>query len=166
MRHHVDAALFEQRQVFISVRRVQRLASHNLWATAVHLQRPNGGHQHHAIWNQSAVTALDIKELLHANVSTKARFRNHKSILTNQLERHLVCHNRRIAVRNICKRAGVHQCGRALERLHQRRFDSVAHEHRKRSAYTKIISGDWLTFAIGAHDHAPETLAHISQPGS
>lgn len=42
------------------------------WSTAVHLQSTDGGHQHHHVGSQAWVAALNVEELLHANVSTEA----------------------------------------------------------------------------------------------
>lgn len=38
----------------------------------MHLQGSHSGHKHHCIGYKARVPALDVEELLHANVSTKA----------------------------------------------------------------------------------------------
>lgn len=43
-------------------------------SSSMHLQRPDSGHQHDHVRSQARVAALDVEELLHANVSTKASF--------------------------------------------------------------------------------------------
>lgn len=43
-------------------------------ASSVHLQRSDCGHQHHHVGSQAWVTALNVEELLHADVSAKASF--------------------------------------------------------------------------------------------
>lgn len=45
--------------------------------------------------------------------------------LAHQLERHPIGHHARVAVRDVCKRAAVHQRGGALQRLHRGRHQSV-----------------------------------------
>lgn len=46
------------------------------WSSSVHLQRSDSGHQHHHVGSQARVAALDVEELLHANVSAKASLRH------------------------------------------------------------------------------------------
>lgn len=46
------------------------------WSSSVHLQRSDSGHQHHHVGSQARVAALDVEELLHADVSAKARLRH------------------------------------------------------------------------------------------
>lgn len=43
---------------------------------SVHLQSTHGCHQHHYVRHQTRCSTLDVEELLHANVSTKAGFRD------------------------------------------------------------------------------------------
>jgi hypothetical protein len=68
----------------------QRGSRVDLWTTAVRFQSANARHQHNAIRLQVRVTALYIKELLHANVSAEARFSHNETILSYQLQRDLV----------------------------------------------------------------------------
>lgn len=44
----------------------------NRWSSSVHLQGSDSGHQHHHVRSQAWVAALDVEELLHADVSTEA----------------------------------------------------------------------------------------------
>lgn len=43
----------------------------NRGSSSVHLQCPDGSHQHHHVGSQARVAALDVEELLHANVGAK-----------------------------------------------------------------------------------------------
>ena len=51
----VGAALLEQFEVLFGIGGMQRLSGHHLGTAAVHLQRADGGHQHHAVGSQTAV---------------------------------------------------------------------------------------------------------------
>lgn len=44
----------------------------NRGSSSVHLQCPDSGHQHNHVGSQARVATLDVEELLHANVGTKA----------------------------------------------------------------------------------------------
>lgn len=55
------------------------------WTSAMHLECSHGCHQNYSIWHQARVTTLDIEELLHANVSTKASLSDNNSITSNKL---------------------------------------------------------------------------------
>lgn len=53
-----------------------KLKQTHLWSSSVHLQGSNSRHQHHHVGPQARVATLDVEELLHANVSTKASLRH------------------------------------------------------------------------------------------
>ena len=65
----------QQVQVLLGVGRVERLAGDHLRAAAVHLERAHGGHHHHHVRDQPGVAALDVEELLHADVGAEAATR-------------------------------------------------------------------------------------------
>ena len=44
----------------------------DLGATAVQLERANARHKHHTVGHKLRVAALDVEELLHANIGAKA----------------------------------------------------------------------------------------------
>jgi hypothetical protein len=46
----------------------------------VHLERTNSGHQHSGSGTQARLAALDVEELLTANIGAKTSFRDHKSV--------------------------------------------------------------------------------------
>ncbi len=138
---------------------------HHLRTAAVHLQRANGGHQHHAIGLQPAVAALDVAKLFQAHVGAEAGLGQHVAIGTNQLQRDLIGDNRRIAVRDIGERSGMHERGRALDGLHQIGHDGVLHQDRERAADADIVGGDRLAGFVAADHHAAQPVAHIVQIG-
>ncbi len=111
------------------------------------------------------VAALDVEELFHADVGAEAGFGEHVAIRTNQLERDLVGHDGRIAVRDIRKRAGVNERGRAFERLHQVGLNRVLHQHGQRAAGADIVRRDRLAGLARADDHRAQFLAHVRKAG-
>ncbi len=131
----------------------------------MHLQRADGGHQHHAIRRQAAIAALDVAELLHAHVRAETGFGEHVTIRPDELQRDLIRDDRRIAVRDIGERSGMHERRRALDGLHQIGHDGVLHQDRQRAADAEIVGGDRLARAAGADHHAAQAFAHIGQAG-
>lgn len=53
-------------------RLLRKKKKNHRWSSSVHLQGSDSGHQHHHVGSQAWVAALDVEELLHANVSTKS----------------------------------------------------------------------------------------------
>ena len=114
MLQQVRQARFQRLQVFLV-----QVGNRN---AAVILQRAHRGNNNHGIGLQAAQAALDVQELLSAQVSAKSSFRYR---VIAQSQRHARCHNGIAAVRNIREGAAMHECGRSFKRLHQVRLDSV-----------------------------------------
>ena len=87
---------------------------------AVHLQGADGGDQDHGIRDQAGVAALDVEELLGAQVGGEAGFGHH---VVGQLEAQLGGLHRVAAVGDVGEGTAVDDGGRVLEGLHQ-----VGHE--------------------------------------
>ena len=109
--------------------------------------------------------AFDVEEFLHADVGAEAGFGEHVSVGAHQLERDLVGDDGRISVSDIGERSGMHERGSAFERLHQVGQDGVLHQNGESAAYAQIVGGDGIAGAIGADNHAAQTVAHIGEIG-
>ena len=57
----ISHARFQQRNIFLGIRLVQRASSYDARSAAVHLQGADGSHQHHAVGEQTRITALDVE---------------------------------------------------------------------------------------------------------
>ncbi len=64
-------------------------------------------------------------------------------------------------MRNVRKRAAVHKCGRALERLHEVRLERVLQQRRHRALRLQIAGGHGLAVVGVAHDDARELRLQI-----
>ncbi len=82
----------------------------------MHLQRADGGDQHHGVGLEPGHAALDVEELLGAEVGAEAGFRHH---IIGELERRGGGEHRVAAMRDIGEGAAMDEGGRALQRLHQ-----------------------------------------------
>ena len=83
--------------------------------TAMHLQPLGGGNDDHQTRLQPGLTALDIKELFGAQVSTEARLRHHIVTIGH---RHLCGHHAGTAMRDIRERTSMDKGRRLFCGLH------------------------------------------------
>jgi hypothetical protein len=87
-----------------------------LLRAAVHLERADGGDEHRGLGLDAPESALDVEELLGAQVGPEAGL-GHDDVADG--ERGAGGEDRVAAVRDVAERPGVHEGGPALERLHQ-----------------------------------------------
>ena len=83
---------------------------------AVHLERADGGDQHHAVGREAGLAALDVEEFLAAEVGAEAGFRHD---VVGELERGRGREHRVAAMRDVGEGAAVDEGRRAFQRLHQ-----------------------------------------------
>ena len=105
-------------------------AERALVGAALHLERPHGRDQHRRLGIESADAALDVEELLGAEVRTEARFGDDD---VAEREAGARREDAVAAVRDVAERTGVHDRRAALERLHEIRSDRVLEQHRHRA---------------------------------
>ena len=83
---------------------------------AVHLERADGGDQHRAVRRDAGLAALDVHELLGAEIGAEAGFGDH---VIGEFERGRRRQHRIAAMRDIGERPAMDEGGRAFQRLHQ-----------------------------------------------
>ena len=93
---------------------------------AMHLQRADGGDQHRAVRRDAGLAALDVEELLAAEVGAEAGFGHD---VVGELERGRRRQHRIAAMRDVGERAAVDEGGRAFQRLHQVRRQRLLQQH-------------------------------------
>ena len=93
--------------------------------SAVQLERTNGCNQNHRIRIQTGRAALDIEELLRAQVKTEPRFGDGP---VGEVHRHPGCEYAVATVRDIGERSAVHEDGGTVQRLHQVGMHGVAQQ--------------------------------------
>ena len=126
-------------EVFGEQPRIERLAGDNPVASAVRLERADGGDQHRGVRSQTARAAFDVEEFLGAEISAKARLRNEH---VGHAQADLVGDDRGVAVRDVAERPCVHQRGGVFERLHQVRLNGVPHDDRHGAGHANLLGGD------------------------
>ena len=123
---------------------------------AMHLERADGRHQHDGIGLQTGLAALDVDELLAAQVGAEARLGHH---VVGELQRRRRGQHRVAAVRDVGERPAMDEGGRALQRLHQVGRQRVLQQHRHRPVRLEVGRAHRLTVAgIGDDDVAQPRL--------
>ena len=97
---------------------------------AVVLQRAHGRHDHRHVGPQAGLAALDVDELLRAQVGAEAGLGDHD---VGQPQAGPGGHHRVAAVGDVGERAAVHEGRRALEGLHEVGRERVAQQRGHRA---------------------------------
>jgi hypothetical protein len=104
--------------------------------------------------------ALDVEELLGAKVGPEACLGDDD---VAECQRGARGHHRVAAMRDVAERAGVDECGTALQRLHQVGAHGILEEHRHRTGGLEVARADGLRSAPagGADDDPTEPLLEV-----
>ena len=121
-------------------------------------QRARRADEHRGDRAQARLAALDVDELLGAQVGAEAGFRDD---VVGELERRLRRDDGVAAVRDVRERAAVHERRRLLERLHEVRLERFLHEHRHRALRVQRLGTNRLVVARVADDDLFEPVAHV-----
>jgi hypothetical protein len=109
-----------------------------------------------SIGREAGLAALDVDELLAAQVGAEARFGHH---VVGELQRRGRGQHRVAAMRDVGERPAMDESGRALERLHQVGRQRVLQEHRHRPVRLELGRAHRLTLAgVGDDDVAQPRL--------
>ena len=103
----------------------------------MHLERAHRRDDDHGIGRDSREAALDVKELLRAEVGAEARLR-HDNV--GELQGEFRRHDAVAAVRDVRKGTAVDEDGRAFERLHDIGLDGILEEKRQRARRAQLVS--------------------------
>ena len=127
---------------------------------AVHLQRANGGDDDRCGRRQARLAALDVEELLGAEIGTEAGFGHD---VVDELQRGLGRQHRVAAVRDVGERSAVDEYGVVLQRLHQIGHQRVLEEDGHGAIALQLLGGDRLPLAGVADDDVADALLEILQ---
>ena len=122
---------------------------------AVIFQRPDGGHDHHRGGLQPHHAALDVHELLSAQVGSEAGFGDH---IVCALEGHTGGGDGVAAVGDVGEGSAVDEGGRPLQCLDQVGLQGVLQQGGHGALRLQVVGGDGLTVVCIRHNH-------FSQPG-
>ncbi len=132
----IGEALLQRREVLL----LEIVLGH----PAMHLERADGRHQHHAGGRQPCLAAFDVEELLGAEIGAEAGLGDH---IVGELERGLGGDHRVAAMRDIGERAAMDEGRVVLERLHQVRRERILEQRRHRAGRRQVLGGDGLLVA-------------------
>jgi hypothetical protein len=125
---------------------------------AVQLERAHRRDEHRAARREAAVAAVDVEELLGAELEREAGLGDDDVGIR---ERHARRGDRVRAVRDVGERTAVDERGHALRRLRQVRLDRIAQERRHRTDRLEIRRVDGRAVRAVADDDAAEPLLEI-----
>ena len=136
------------------------LIEHVLGQSALHLERTHRRHQYRRLGIESAGAALDVEELLGAEVGAEARFGHHD---IRQREAGAGGHQAVAAVRDIAERPGVQNGRAAFERLYEIGAQRVFEQQRHGTGGLQIAGANRgaLFAAGGPHDDVAEAPLEI-----
>ena len=103
---------------------------------AVHLQTLGGGYDDHQSRQQSCLAALDVEELLCAEVCTETSLRHHIVAVAHS---HLRRHHARTAVGDVGKRSAVDEGRCVLRRLHEVRVEGIPEQYGDGSGHAEVF---------------------------
>ncbi len=149
-RSQVGHAGFERLEVFL----LEIVLLH----AAVHLERADGGDDHRAVRLQAGLAALDVEELLAAEVGAEAGFGHH---VVGELERGGGGEHRVAAVRDVGERAAVDEGRRAFQRLHQVGRQRVLEQRGHRALRLDVGGAHRFALAGIADDDVAEPLLEV-----
>ena len=138
------------------------LAEALLGDAAVHLERADGRDDHRGVGGEAGLAALDVEELLGAEIGAEAGFRDH---VVAQLEGEPGRHHRVAAVGDVGERPAVDERRIVLERLHQVRHQRVLQQDGHRPRRLELLGGHQLAIAGLADDHPAEAALEIGEIG-
>ena len=125
---------------------------------AVHLERPDGGHQDHAVGRDAGFAALDVHELLGAEIGAEAGFGHD---VVGELERRRGRQHRIAAMGDIGERTAVDEGRRAFERLHQVGRERFLEQHGHGARGLEVAGAHRLAVAGIADDDVGEPLFKV-----
>ena len=125
---------------------------------AVVLQRSHRRDDHRDVGSQAGLAALDVDELLRAEVRPEPRLGDHD---VGQPQAGTGGHHRAAAVRDVRERAAVHERRRTLERLHQVRRERVAEQGRHRAGGAEVAGGHRLRRPRVADDDVADAALQV-----
>ena len=120
---------------------------------AVHFQRTDGGDDNGRLGLEAGKAALDVEELLGAEIGAEPGLGQHD---VAEREAELRRDDGVAAVRDVAERTAVHQRGPALECLHQVRIDRVLEQQRHRTLSLQVAGAHGRLVAAQSNDDPRE----------
>ena len=154
MLQQVGQARLKRLQVF--------LVQVGLGNAAVVLQRANRGNHHNRIGLQAGKAALDVQELLCAQVGAEAGLGN---AVVAQGKAHVGGHDGIAAVRDVGEGAAVDERGGAFQGLHQVRLQGILQQGGHGAFGVQVMRSDGLVFAGVSHHDTAQALLQVGDGG-
>ena len=131
-----------------------------LGCAPMQLQRAAGNDDDRGRGCQPRLAALDIEELLRAQVRAEAGLGNR---VIAQRQRQLGRHHRVATMGDVRERPAMHEGGRALQRLHQVGRQRVAHQHGHGAVRLEVAGAHHVATLVLSHHHVAQALLEVAQ---
>ena len=115
------------------------LAERTPFDAAMHLERAHRCHDHNRVGLETRLAALDVEELLGAEIGPEARLGHH---IVGELERRAGRDHAVAAMRDIGERAAMDERRVAFQRLHEVRLQRVLQQHGHRAVRLEVAGRD------------------------
>ncbi len=159
---HVGRASLDIRQIGFQQFFGQGLTGNDAIVSAVGLEGASRDDENRRVGSQTAVTALDIEELLRADVSTETRLG--KQIIAT-LDTDQIGEDAAVAVRDIGKRTSMDQRRCIFQCLQQVRPQRIFHQDSHRPGCTNLLGSDRFFVIRIANNCSTKSFTHILQRG-
>jgi hypothetical protein len=103
----------------------------------MHLERAHGGDDHRGGRREAGLAALDVEELLRAEIGAEAGLGHH---IVGELQRRARRDHRVAAMGDVGERAAMDEGRIALQRLHQVGLQRVLQQHRHRAVGLEVAA--------------------------
>ena len=128
------------------------------WYLSARMRRDD----HHRVGPQARLAALDVDELLRAEIGAEAGFGHD---VVGELQRGLRRDHRVAAVRDVGERAAVDERRIVLQRLHEVGRERVLEQHGHRAVRLQVARAHRLLVARVADDDVAEALLQVLERG-
>ena len=125
---------------------------------AIHLQRPDGGDDHRRGGLEPGLAALDVEELLRAEIGAEAGLGHH---IVGKLQRRRRGDDRVAAMRDVGEGAAMHEGRIVLQRLHEIGLHGVLQQHRHGAVGLDVAAIDRALVAPVGDDDVAEPLFEV-----
>ena len=127
---------------------------------AMKFQRPHRRHDDRGVRREVARTALDVQELLGAEVRSEARLGDYD---VGEPQRQVGCCQRIAAVGNVAERPAVHERRPSFQGLDQVGEYGILEEERHRAFGLEVGGVDRSAVFGGSHNHAGQARPEVLQ---
>ena len=124
----------------------------------VHLQGLQGNNQDSEVWLQTSLAALDVIELLCAQVGTESSLRDSIVAIFKSCRR---SHHRITSVGDVGEWTAMYESRSSLCRLHEVWLEGIQEQSHDAAAHSHILHGEWFVILCDAEQDVVDATAKV-----